>query len=138
MVSLNHTRWTHSSQAALYFRGNKGAVPVSTEFTVRQLLYLDHDFHQYTFSRFPSCIRHCCGFSRAFIYLHTLFPDAWTDRPTRWNHSALKGMEVKEWTEERTDKFWGSEKYWEESVKRTIVHTREKNDLQYQLCNRFV
>ena len=95
-------------------------------------------FPSVSFSRFPSCIRHCCGFSRAFIYLHTLFPDAWTDRPTRWNHSALKGMEVKEWTEERTDKFWGSEKYWEESVKRTIVHTREKNDLQYQLCNRFV
>lgn len=72
--------------------------------------------------------------TRVYLFTHAL--SRCLDRPT--NKMEPFRVEGKEWTEERTDKFWGSEKYWEESVKRTIVHTREKNDLQYQLCNRFV
>lgn len=77
-------------------------------------------FPSVSFSRFPSCIRHCCGFSRAFIYLHTLFPDAWTDRPTRWNHSALKGKNGQK--RERIN--FGDRK------------NTERNRLNEQLCTR--
>lgn len=107
----------------------------SIEFTVCQLLYLDHDFHQLVFS-FPIVYPPLLRFlTRVYLFTHAL-SDAWTNQP-RWNHCRERKRMDRgngEWINfgERDRQNTG-----EELVKRTVVHTW-KNDLQYQLCNRFV